>query len=96
LMEGWYDCLTCPTGKVFLYPHNIWKYGVTRKGENRRYGLKTLSKEGLYYQVQFVGDYAGCLIQEKIKIFNYPLLPENLARPNHLRLVYPPGNRQDN
>ena len=81
---------------IYLYPGNVWKYGVTRKGEAIRYGFSKLAEKRLFYQVQFIGDYAQCLIQEKIKIYHYPLLPENLIRTDALRLVYPPGNIQDN
>jgi len=42
---------------------------------------------------QFLGNYLDCLKQEKIKIYYYPTLPENLARVE--QLLRPPGNPQD-
>jgi hypothetical protein len=96
LVEGLYDCLTCPTGKIYLYPGNIWKYGVTRKGMKSRYGSDYIEGKKLVYVVQFEGNYALCLIEEKRKIYYYPLLKENLLRQDSQRLVYPPGNIRDN
>ena len=93
-VSGWYDCILCPGGRAFLNAWETWKYGVTRKGENVRYSKDFLGKGMLRYEVQFRGDYAQCLIEEKRKLFNYPLLPENLQRPDSLKLVLPPGNLQ--
>lgn len=87
LKEGWYECFTCVGKMIYLYPGQVWKYGVTRKGATQRYGKQVLYGKNLQYLAQFQGDYARCLIQEKIKIYHYPLLPENLARPDSLRLV---------
>jgi hypothetical protein len=96
LTEGWYPCFICPTSTVYLYPGNVWKYGVTRKGEKIRYGTDYALNNKLSYVIEFRGHYAACLIVEKTKIYNYPLLPENIVRPEALRLAYPPGNKQDN
>lgn len=93
-VPGWYDCYHCPGGRIFLDAFAIWKYGVTRKGEKVRYSKDFLGKGKLRYEVQFRGNYAQCLIEEKRKLFNYPLLPENLQRPDSLKLVLPPGNLQ--
>ncbi len=95
-VSGWYECLNCPTGMIYLLAGQVWKYGVTRKGEKMRYGSGYALEHNLIYFIQFKGNYAQCLIEEKRKIYNYPLLPENLARPDSLRLVHPPGNMQDN
>lgn len=92
---GIYNCFTCPSKTIYLLPGNVWKHGVTRKEEAIRYGLTNLSNANLYYKTQFVGNYAACLIEEKIKLYYYPLLPENMTRPDTLRLIYPPGNTQD-
>lgn len=35
---------------------------------------------------------AGTLLLEMVKLFSYPLLPENLARPEKDRLIRPPYN----
>lgn len=93
-MPGWYDCYLCPGRKIFLNAFAIWKYGVTRKGEKVRYSKDFLRKGRLRYEVQFRGNYTQCLIEEKRKLFNYPLMPENLQRPDSLKLVLPPGNLQ--
>jgi hypothetical protein len=91
--DGWYPCYSCPTkNRIFLLKDEVWKYGVTRKGEKGRYG-KWHIKQGLYYLVQYQGTLQECLRQEKIKIYNYALLPENLRREQ--QLIRPPGNKRD-
>ena len=93
--SGLYDCYSCASGKTLLHIGEVWKYGVTRKGESGRYNLSFMNDMKLDYRIQMKGNYAQCLIAEKEKIYQYPLLPENLARPDSLKLAYPPGNRQD-
>jgi hypothetical protein len=66
---------------------------VTRIGEFRRYTTGEIP-DGLQYLTEFIGDYAQCLKLEKIKIYSYALLPENLSRNNPL--IRPPGNKVDN
>jgi len=92
--DNWYPCYHC-TGKnrIFLLKDEVWKYGVTRKGEKRRYGTWH-TEQGLYYLVQYQGTLQECLRQEKVKIYNYALLPENLKREQPLKR--PPGNKRDN
>lgn len=92
--SDWYPCLTCPNKKIYLFSGQIWKYGVTRKQVIGRYGRRNLVEQGLRYIIEFEGNYALCLLEEKRKLYQYPLLPENLARPDSSRLVYPPGNTQ--
>lgn len=90
---GYYPCLNCiDSSLVYLDIGEIWKYGVTSKGELIRYG-KALAGDNLYYHIEFTGDYAACLKQEKSKIYNYALLPENLKRMKPL--IRPPGNKID-
>jgi hypothetical protein len=95
-IPGNYPCYTCPDGAktIFLYRNEVWKYGVTRKGEQIRYPGDMLSSSRLFYVVEFEGDYAQCLKEEKRKIYNYPLLPEALKR--EVKLFRPPGNANDN
>ena len=95
-ISGNYPCFTCSDGSktIFLYRNEVWKYGVTRKGEKTRYPGDMLSSSKLIYVVEFEGDYAQCLKEEKRKIYNYPLLPEALKR--KVKLFRPPGNVQDN
>lgn len=96
--NGYYPCLSCKASgvdsiQIFLFRGEVWKYGTTTKGERGRY-RKTLSSQNLIYLRQFVGTLPECLKQEKIKIYQYPLLPECLKRNFHL--IRPPGNKQDN
>lgn len=91
---GMYPCYRCPSQQFFLNAGEIWKYGVTRKGARGRYSERFLMANNLNYRVQLVGDYAMCLMAEKGKLYNYPLLPENLSRLDSLRLLFPPGNQQ--
>jgi len=93
-VPGYYECLHCPTGVVFLNINDVWKYGVTSQGETVRYSSSFLTQRKLSYFAQFRGNYVECLIEEKRKLFYYPLLPENLLRPDSLRLLLPPGNLQ--
>lgn len=93
-IPGYYECLHCPSKRVFLKTNEIWKYGVTNQGEKQRYTTQFFEQRGLRYLVQFMGTYSQCLVEEKRKLFEYPVLPENLARPDSLRLVLPPGNLQ--
>ncbi|MGB0930616.1 MAG: hypothetical protein ACPGVB_07565 [Chitinophagales bacterium] len=90
---GMYPCFSCLfSDSIFLYSGEIWKYGITTKGQNRRYG-RFLINMGLQYEIQYKGLLHDCLKEEKRKIYNYPLLPENLKRIN--KLGRPPGNKQD-
>ena len=92
--RGWYICYSCPfKDSIFLFPGEVWKYGYTRKGGQRRYGSSELW-ERLSYVVQFEGSLSDCMKEEKRKIYNYPLLPEALKRPTIL--IRPPGNKIDN
>lgn len=89
-----YPCLNCGNrGVIFLRSNEVWRYGVTRNGRNIRYPGLELSEARLRYVVQFRGTLAECLKQEKIKIYNYAVHPENLRR--SFRLIRPPGNPRD-
>ena len=90
--SGLYPCLSCPAPIIYLNAGEVWKYGVTRKGKEGRYTEQYLGANGLIYFVEFRGALQQCLAVEKQKIFNYPLLPENLARPDVYKLAKPPGN----
>lgn len=91
--DGWYSCFNCPgEAYIFLHSGEIWKYGVTRKGEKGRYGEWHIN-QSLVYFVQYQGPLQECLKREKIKIYTYSLLPENLKR--KYPLIRPPGNKRD-
>lgn len=90
--DDYYDCFNCNgEEKIFLKKGHIWRYGITRKGEKIRYRNKIDPR--LVYFIQFVGSNSECLKEEKIKIYNYALLPENLTR--LVPLIRPPGNKND-
>lgn len=92
--NGYYPCYHC-IGKssIFLLGGEVWKYGVTRKGEKSRYGEWHVD-QGLFYVIQFEGALQACLEREKWMIYHYAILPENIARATPL--IRPPGNKQDN
>lgn len=90
---GHYPCYNC-TGKnkIYLQIGEVWKYGATTQKEKGRY-KNSLLGSGLVYVVQFTGTYQECLQQEKLKIYYYAELPENLIR--DVPLIRPPGNKVD-
>lgn len=90
--DGLYTCLHSGRGICFLRKGEVFKYGVTTKGEFGRYNTSFMMKHNVMYVVEFKGNIAECLIQEQIKLFNYPYLPENLARLPENRLPRPPFN----
>lgn len=90
--NGYFACLHSGKTLCYLQAGEIWKYGVTSKGEFGRYAGKFLRDHRVSYITQFKGNMAECLKQEQIKLFNYPFLPENLARPLEERLPRPPFN----
>ncbi len=90
--EGWYPCVHNGHPLYFLHVGEVWRYGTTIKGQRGRYSSKFMKENNLSYIVQFRGTMGECLQQEQIKLFYYPLLPENLARPKEMRLLLPPFN----
>lgn len=85
--DGWYECLHCKQGVFYLMKGEVWKYGTTIQGETGRYKPEYLKRMGLFYEVQYVGSMQGALEQELIKIGAYPLLPENLSRPDERKVM---------
>lgn len=91
--DDFYPCLNCKNGgRIFLFQGEVWKYGVTTKKQTGRYP-NGLPAESLIYLVQFKGNIHQCLVEEKRKIYQYPVLPENLKR--IVPLLRPPGNQRD-
>lgn len=90
--DGWYPCLHSGKTTCHLLGGEVWKYGVTSKGQFGRYSNNFLLKNKVSYIVEFKGNFAECLKQEQIRLFDYPYLPENLARPLAERLERPPYN----
>lgn len=92
ISSGWYPCLHSGRATCYLHAGEVWKYGVTSKGKFGRYSVAFLLKSNVTYNIQFKGNFAECLKQEQIRLFNYPYLPENLARFPRDRLPRPPYN----
>lgn len=90
--NGWYSCLHSGRTTYYLKAGEVWKYGVTSKGQFGRYAAKFLLKNNVLYDLQFKGTVSECLKQEQIKLFNYRYLPENLTRLPADRLSRPPYN----
>lgn len=94
--NDWYDCMSCAdSSRIFLYIGEIWKYGVTINGEQVRYTKSELIEKGLLYLPQLQGSLQRCLSEERKKIIEYPLLPENIKRKPKYRLARPPANPYD-
>ena len=91
-VNGWYPCNHLGRATFYLLAGEVWKYGATTKGQLGRYGYKYLENTNVSYIVQFQGTIAECLKEEQRKLFGYPYLPENLARPEKDRLPRPPFN----
>ncbi|GEM_PF-382189 len=91
-MNGWYPCLHSGHSTYYLLAGEVWKYGVTSKGEFGRYRTNFLTQNKVSYLIEFKGTFSECLKQEQIKLYFYPFLPENLARPEAERLPRPPYN----
>lgn len=90
---GYFPCLNCgDRNTIFLNVGEIWKYGTTRTGEKIRYKSEPFDPR-LRYVPEFFGNYAECLKMEKLKIYNYVLLPENQKRESPI--IRPPGNPYD-
>lgn len=91
-VNGWYPCNHPGRPTFYLLAGEVWKYGATTKGQLGRYSYKYLEKMSVSYIVQFQGTIAECMKEEQRKLFGYPFLPENLARPEKDRLPRPPFN----
>jgi hypothetical protein len=85
---GFYFCEH--RGTIYLQKGEIWKYGKTCLGENKRYS-GGLDDNRLSFRTQFKGTEIQCLIVEKVKLYTYSLSTENLKREN--KLILPPGNK---
>jgi len=92
IIDGWYPCNHSGRTTFFLLAGEVWKYGTTSKGKFRRYSVNYLESMNVSYTAEFRGTLSECLKEEQRKLFNYPYLPENLARPLENRLPRPPYN----
>jgi len=92
--NGWYPCYNCTDNQlIYLNRKEVWKYGKTCLGKEKRYTDNYLETMNLDYVIQFVGTETQCLIEEKRKIYDYPSLPECLSR--NFIIIRPPGNKID-
>ncbi len=91
-VDGLYTCVHSGRRNYYLLAGEVWKYGVTSKGEFGRYAASFLFKNKVIYVAQFKGNIAECLKMEQIKLFNYPYASDNLTRPPEERLPRPPYN----
>jgi len=92
ISNGFYPCLHGGRTTFYLLAGEVWKYGVTSKGQLGRYTSVFLVENKVSYVVQFKGNISECLKQEQIKLYFYPLLPENTARSELDQLPRPPFN----
>lgn len=90
--DGMYPCLHSSRALYHLRIGEVWKYGVTAKGERGRYTAQFLQDNAVSYIIQLHATFSECLKEEQRKLFTYPLLPENLARKEDGRLLRPPYN----
>ncbi len=90
--DGFFPCLHSGFVRYYLHVGEVWKYGVTTKGERGRYSSEFILNNSVAYIVQFQGTLTECFQAEQIQLFSYPVLPENLARPEMYRLLRPPNN----
>jgi len=102
LVAGKFPCHECPSGEIYLNQHEVWRYGFAGMGGQKgRYPNGVFYKEGkwllnqdhLYYQIELEGTRPECEIEEKVKIYHYPELPE--AQKRDIDLIRPSGNKQD-
>lgn len=93
MVEGEYPCYHCEgQATIYLKVGEIWKYGVTKIGKDKRYSNAPIDPR-LRYRVEYKGDIGTCLRLEKIKIYQYAELLENIQRVQPL--IRPPGNKND-
>jgi hypothetical protein len=90
--NGWYPCSHSGRTTYYLLAGEVWKYGTTTKRRFGRYTISELEEKNVTYLIQFRGTISECLKEELRKLFYYPYLPENLARPEKDRLPRPPYN----
>jgi len=90
--NGYYPCYNCVNmDSIFLFSNEVWKYGKTCIGEDKRY--TNLEELNLRFYTEFIGTEKECLIREKELIYSYPTLLECLKRDFYL--IRPPGNKID-
>lgn len=94
ISSGWYPCSHCRQKLFWLNKDEIAKYGHTCD-RNGRYTDEALEEMRVYKVIEFEGDVKQVMILEIQKIFSYYALPENLKRPDSLRISRPVLNKID-
>ncbi len=90
--RGDFPCYNCGIKTtIYLKEGEVWKYGKTCIGEEKRY--YNLEELNLQFYVEYKGTEKECLIREKELIYSYPLVPE--CRIREIKLIRPPGNKID-
>ena len=94
--NGYYECPLCPpgtttNGRYFLEFREIYRVGVSMTADTR-YSKAELDRWNLDYVEIAMGSYSEMLVLETQFMANYARHPENLRRPEHRRLVTPPGS----
>lgn len=98
--NGFYPCKSCEGGLFFLNKGEIYKIGFSCNKEER-YSQGYYAAKSLKYFVVLRGNAADCQAEEARLLGAYPLLPENLARPDRTeqsikeqryKILYPIGN----
>ena len=79
---------------MFICLREVWKIGRHCPKDKARYSKIWLEKMLLEKVIEFEGNFQMCALEEKRKIYTYPLLPENLKRAKPL--AHPAGNKNDN
>jgi len=81
--NGIYPCYTCADAGFTIYLHigEVWKYGMTRIGDKRRYPKGDYGADKVVFVEQFYGTYSECLKMEKIKLYR-----EQRIKPVKLRI----------
>lgn len=91
-VSGYYYCHFCTGQRIWMEKGETLKIGITTN-KDVRYSESWLDQNSLLYVVDVVGDLATVRQAEIDKIAQYPLWPENLKRPEDMRLVVPPYHR---
>jgi hypothetical protein len=92
--DGFYPCHSCSDSvQIFLHKGEVWYYGETCY-ETSRYDEDFRRNSGLNFFVQYRGNKHQVILEQKRKIYHYPLLPEAVNR--KFSIIRPPGNKNDN
>jgi hypothetical protein len=88
--SGFYPCFHSEKRVIYLKTGEIWKIGKTCLSIQDRYP-SGLPVDDLLYFPQFRGTAKQCLLVEKVRLYSYVSLSENLKR--KYPLILPPGNK---